>query len=147
MIYREGSKKDLEAVFELIKELAKFENAESKLINKLDQMIEDGFNDEPLYKILIAEKNNNVIAILIYYFKYSTWKGKVFYVEDFIVKEGYRGKGIGKNLLNYAKKIAKKQNCRGISLQVLDWNINAIDFYKKNNFSFDNQWINCHLEI
>ena len=147
MIYREGSKKDLEAVFELIKELAKFENAESKLINKLDQMIEDGFNDEPLYKILIAEKNNNVIATLIYYFKYSTWKGKVFYVEDFIVKEGYRGKGIGKNLLNYAKKIAKKQNCRGISLQVLDWNINAIDFYKKNNFSFDNQWINCHLEI
>ena len=147
MIYREGSKKDLEAVFELIKELAKFENAESKLTNKLDQMIEDGFNDEPLYKILIAEKNNNVIAILIYYFKYSTWKGKVFYVEDFIVKEGYRGKGIGKNLLNYAKKIAKKQNCRGISLQVLDWNINAIDFYKKNNFSLDNQWINCHLEI
>ena len=147
MIYREGFKKDLEAVFELIKELAKFENAESKLINKLDQMIEDGFNDEPLYKILIAEKNNNVIATLIYYFKYSTWKGKIFHVEDFIVKEGYRGKGIGKNLLNYAKKIAKKQNCRGISLQVLDWNINAIDFYKKNNFSFDNQWINCHLEI
>ena len=147
MIYREGSKKDLEAVFELIKELAKFENAESKLINKLDQMIVDGFNDEPLYKILIAEKNNNVIATLIYYFKYSTWKGKIFYVEDFIVKEGYRGKGIGKNLLNYAKKIAKKQNCRGISLQVLDWNINAIDFYKKNNFSFDNQWINCHLDI
>ena len=147
MIYREGSKKDLEAVFELIKELAKFENAESKLINKLDQMIEDGFNDKPVYKILIAEKNNNVIATLIYYFKYSTWKGKIFYVEDFIVKDGYRRKGIGENLLNHAKKIAKKQNCKGISLQVLDWNIKAIDFYKKNNFSFDSEWINCHLEI
>ena len=147
MIYREGSKKDLKAVFELIKELAKFENAEAKLINNLDQMVEDGFNDEPNYKILIAEKNNSVIATLIYYFKYSTWKGKIFYVEDFIVKEGFRRKGIGENLLNYAKKIAKKQNCKGISLQVLDWNIKAIDFYRKNNFSFDNEWINCHLEI
>ena len=147
MIYREGTKKDLKGVFELVKELAKYEKAESKLINNLDQMTEDGFEQEPIYKILIAEKNKNIIAILIYYFRYSTWKGKIFYVEDFIVKTGFRRKGIGGNLLKYAKQIAKEQNCKGICLQVLDWNIKAKDFYKKNNFVFDNEWINCNLEI
>lgn len=147
MICREGSEKDIKAVFELIKELANYEKAELKLTNDLDQMICDGFREDPIYKILIAEKNNNVIGTIIYYFRYSTWKGKIFYVEDFIVKKGYRRKGIGQNLLNYARKIAYKNKCKGISLQVLNWNTNAKDFYEKNSFTFDDEWINCYLKI
>ena len=147
MILRKGFKKDLKAVYKLIEELAKYEKAESKLINTYDQMINDGFNEYPLFKILIAEQKDYIIGILIYYFRYSTWKGKILYIEDFIVKKEFRKKGVGGKLLNYSKEIAKEENCKGISLQALDWNINAKKFYKKNNFTVDNEWINCHLDI
>ena len=147
MIIRKGIKEDIPQVLDLVKELAEYENALEKVSNTVERMVKDGFGNNPVYNLFVAENNNQVTGIAITFFRYSTWKGKVLYLEDLVIKHQDRRKGIGKKLFEEVIKFAKKENCVGLSLQVLDWNESAINFYKKYNVDFDDEWINCYLEF
>tara|TARA_B100000965_G_C19311452_1_gene634749 strand:- start:253 stop:705 length:453 start_codon:yes stop_codon:yes gene_type:complete len=147
MIIRKGVKKDIPQVLNLIKELAEFENALNEVSNTVERLEEDGFGDNPVYNLFVAESENKIIGIAITFFRYSTWKGKNLYIEDLIVNEKFRRKGIGIKIFEEIKKYAKESSCIGISLQVLDWNKIGINFYKKLNMTFDNEWVNCYLEL
>ena len=147
MIIRKGVKKDIPQVLNLIKELAEFENALNEVSNTVEKLEEDGFGDNPVYNLFVAESENKIIGIAITFFRYSTWKGKNLYIEDLIVNEKFRRKGIGIKIFEEIKKYAKESSCIGISLQVLDWNKIGINFYKKLNMTFDNEWVNCYLEL
>ena len=147
MIIRKGIKEDIPQVLDLVKELAEYENALDKVSNTVERMVKDGFGNNPVYNLFVAENNNQVTGIAITFFRYSTWKGKVLYLEDLVIKHQDRRKGIGKKLFEEVIKFAKKENCVGLSLQVLDWNESAINFYKKYNVDFDDEWINCYLEF
>lgn len=148
MIIREGKKEDLPQVLALIKELALYENALEQVENSVSQMEEDGFGDNPIYGLFVAEKDNFLVGISIYYFRYSTWKGKRLYLEDIVVTEKERGTGIGKQLFDRIMQKAKESNCSGMMWQVLDWNDPAINFYKKYyNADFDKEWINCSINF
>jgi len=91
--------------------------------------------------------STNVIAFALYYIRYSTWKGQVMYLEDIIVTESMRGKGIGKMLMDRLIEEAKEKGFRRITWQVLDWNEPAINFYKKFNASFDGEWVNVRIDL
>ena len=147
MIIRKGIKEDIPQVLDLVKELAEYENALDKVSNNVERMVKDGFGNNPVYNLFVAENNNQVTGIAITFFRYSTWKGKVLYLEDLVIKNQDRRKGIGKKLFEGVIEFAKKENCVGLSLQVLDWNESAINFYKKYNVDFDDEWINCYLEF
>ena len=147
MIIRKGIKEDIPQALDLVKELAEYENALDKVSNTVDRMVKDGFGNNPVYNLFVAENNNQVTGIAITFFRYSTWKGKVLYLEDLVIKNQDRRKGIGKKLFEEVIKFAKKENCVGLSLQVLDWNESAINFYKKYNVDFDDEWINCYLKL
>ena len=147
MIIRKGIKEDIPQALDLVKELAEYENALDKVSNTVERMVKDGFGNNPIYDLFVAENNNQVIGIAITFFRYSTWKGKVLYLEDLVIKNQDRRKGIGKKLFDGVIEFAKKENCVGLSLQVLDWNESAINFYKKYNVDFDDEWINCYLEF
>ena len=147
MIIRKGIKEDIPQVLDLVKELAEYENALEKVSNSVEIMVKDGFGNNPVYDLFVAENNSQVIGIAITFFRYSTWKGKVLYLEDLVVKNQDRRKGIGKKLCEEVIEFAKKENCVGLSLQVLDWNESAINFYKKYNVDFDDEWINCYLDF
>ena len=147
MIIRKGIKEDIPQVLDLVKELEEYENALEKLSNTVEKMVKDGFGNNPVYDLFVAENNSQVIGIAITFFRYSTWKGKVLYLEDLVVKNQDRRKGIGKKLFEEVIEFAKKENCVGLSLQVLDWNESAINFYKKYNVDFDDEWINCYLDF
>ena len=147
MIIRKGIKEDIPQVLDLVKELAEYENALEKVSNTVEIMVKDGFGNNPVYDLFVAENNSQVIGIAITFFRYSTWKGKVLYLEDLVIKNQDRRKGIGKKLFEGVIEFAKKENCVGLSLQVLDWNESAINFYKKYNVDFDDEWINCYLEF
>jgi GNAT superfamily N-acetyltransferase len=82
----------------------------------------------------------------VYYYRYSTWKGKRLYLEDIIVTEAERGKGIGKALFNRTLEHTLESGCTGMMWQVLDWNEPAINFYKKYGAKFDASWVNCTIE-
>ena len=122
MIIRKGIKEDIPQVLDLVKELAEYENALEKVSNTVEIMVKDGFGNNPVYDLFVAENNSQVIGIAITFFRYSTWKGKVLYLEDLVVKNQDRRKGIGKKLFEEVIEFAKKENCVGLSLQVLDWN-------------------------
>ena len=147
MIIRKGVKKDIPQVLDLIKELAEFENAPDQVTNTIERLENDGFGNQPVYNLFVAESENKIIGMAITYFRYSTWKGKNLYIEDLIINEKFRREGIGLKVFEELKKFAKNTSCVGISLQVLDWNKIGINFYKKHNMKFDKEWINCNLNL
>ncbi len=144
---RKGKKEDLPRVLELIKELALYEKAPEQVTNTLQMMEEDGFGKKPIYGFIVAEKDGVIEGMSLYYYRYSTWKGKRLWLEDLIVTESQRGLGTGKRLFDRTIEIAKEEKCNGMVWQVLDWNEPAINFYKKYNADFDPEWINCSIDF
>ena len=144
---REGKKEDLPRVLDLIRELAEFEKAPDQVEMTLEQLEKDGFGKRQLYGLLVAENGRGIIGISLYYFRYSTWKGKRLYLEDIIVTASERGNGAGKMLFDSTVQKAREENCSGMAWQVLDWNKEAITFYEKQGATFDGEWINCALDL
>ena len=145
IIIRKGVREDLPGVFNLIIELAEYEKGLHEVENTLEDMIEDGFGEQPVYGFIVAVLERKIIGLSLYYMRYSTWKGKLLYLEDLIVTEKYRKNGIGKKLFNATVKEALKTRCKGLQWQVLNWNKSAISFYKNLGASFDSEWVNCRL--
>ena len=110
-------------------------------------MKKDGFGPNPLFSCIVAESESDIIGFALYYYRYSTWKGQVLYLEDLYVKEEKRNLGIGQQLFDSVIKAAKNTNCQRISWQVLEWNVGAIKFYNKYEAGFDKQWWNGYLEV
>jgi len=144
---RQGNKGDVAATLELIKELALFEKAPEQVITNVQQMIEDGFGQNPFYKLMVAEVNSEVVGIAVYFNKYSTWKGKGIYLDDIVIRENFRGKKIGSQLFEAVVEEARSTGCKQMHWQVLDWNEPAIHFYKKYNAEMDGEWVNCKLHF
>jgi ribosomal protein S18 acetylase RimI-like enzyme len=142
---RPGTISDIPSVFDLVKELAIYERALDQVTNNVDKMGRD--YQENLFDFFVAESGGAIIGIAIYYFRYSTWKGKRLYMEDIIVTEDMRGNGIGKILFDATVAAAKATGCTGMMWQVLDWNTSAVGFYRKYGTNFDNEWINCNLDF
>lgn len=144
---RKGRKEDLPKLLELIKELAIYEKAEDEVVNTVEKMEQDGFGENPIYSFILAEDPSGIIGASIYYYRYSTWKGKRLYLEDLIVTEAKRGVGAGKLLFEETIRIGKQTQCSGMMWQVLDWNEPAINFYKKYQANFEDDWINCSINF
>lgn len=145
MEIRQGNKQDVPGAFALIRELALYEKAPEEVDNTIESMIEDGFGDEPIFGFFVAEANQAIVGLALYYYRYSTWKGKCLYLEDIVVTESHRGRGIGKLLFDRIVTKVKEEKLKGISWQVLEWNEPAISFYKKLNAAMDGEWINCRM--
>ena len=137
---RKGEKKDITSLYKLIKELAIYEKSEHKLIISQDSLFNDCFKEKPSYNFIVGEFNNEIIGIAMYYIRYSSWKGEVLYLEDLIVTEKHRGKGIGFALFSKFIKYSHNLNVKRVQWVVLDWNTSAIDFYKKNGAIILDDW-------
>jgi len=144
---RKATKNDLPQVLNLVKELALYEKAPEEVTITLQNLEEDGFGNQPLYWIIIAENNDQIVGMSFYYIRYSTWKGKCLYLEDLVVKEECRGQKIGELLFEATIKAAKEIGAKLMTWQVLDWNEPAINFYKKFNAELDGEWINGKLRF
>ncbi|NUM50997.1 MAG: GNAT family N-acetyltransferase [Flavobacteriales bacterium] len=142
---RNAQKQDIPLVIELIKELALYEKALEQVSITPEELERDGFCEQPLFWIILAEHKNEIIGMSFYYIRYSTWKGKCLYLEDIIVKEAYRRMGIGKLLFDATIEEAKKIDAALLTWQVLEWNTPAIHFYEKYKASFDPEWLNGRL--
>ncbi len=142
---RVGDKNDLPNILNLIKELAEYEKASAEVEVTIAEMENWGFGPNKLFDFFVAEKNGEIVGLALYYYKYSTWKGKCLFLEDIIVTEKMRGSGIGKLLFNKVVEVAKKEKVRRLEWQVLEWNTPAINFYKKYNATLDPEWLNGKL--
>jgi len=144
---RRAVREDCRQLLNLVYELAVYERAPEQVTVTLEHFEESGFGTNPVWWGFVAKENGVVIGFVLYYIRYSTWKGQRMYLEDFLVTEKARGKGVGKLLFDRLIEEAKEKKFNGIVWQVLDWNEPAINFYKKYNAKMDGEWLNCSIEI
>ena len=152
---RRAVKEDCPRLLELVKELAEYEKAPNEVTVTLEHFTESGFGEKPVWWAFVAcspltSSNRNtesIIGFALYYIRFSTWKGQRMYLEDILVTNEMRGKGIGKLLMDRLIEEAKEKKFSAIVWQVLDWNEPAINFYKKYKSSFDAEWVNCSLNL
>jgi len=144
---RPSTKDDCGRMLELVHELAVFEKAPHEVTVSLEHFIESGFGKQPVWWAYVAEVDGYVVGFALYYIRYSTWKGQKMYLEDLLVTEEWRGKGIGKQLMDALILVAKEQGFQGLTWQVLHWNEPAIRFYEKYKTRFDNEWVNVTLDF
>ena len=142
---RRALRGDCPRLLELIKELATYEKAPDEVTVSLAHFEESGFGTMPVWWAFVAEESEVVVGFALYYIRYSTWKGKRMYLEDIIVTESMRNKGIGGLLFDRLIAEAKERKLNGIVWQVLEWNKPAIAFYKKYHAMFDEEWVNCSI--
>jgi GNAT superfamily N-acetyltransferase len=140
MNIRKGNPKDMEAVLGLIQELAHFEKEPDAVVITAEDLVRDGFGPTPLFSVFVAEVESEVVGIALYYYRYSTWKGKTIHLEDLIVKEKMRGTGLGYALYSEVIKQGKKDKVRRIEWNVLDWNTPAVEFYEKSGAKVLDEW-------
>lgn len=143
MNIRRGKAEDMKAVLGLIQELADFEKEPDAVLITVDDLIRDGFGPNPLFHVFVAEVESDpkeIVGIALYYYRYSTWKGKILHLEDLVVQEKMRGTGLGYALYSEIIKQAKKDQVRRIDWHVLDWNTPAIEFYEKTGAKYLKDW-------
>lgn len=146
---RRAERKDCKRILELVQELAIYEKAPEAVTVSLEHFENSGFGAAPVWWAFVAEdlNTNTIHAFALYYIRFSTWKGQRMYLEDILVTEALRGKGIGQQLFDRLVEEAKEKNFHGITWQVLEWNEPAIKFYKKNAAVLDPEWINCSIDL
>ena len=145
---RKAVKEDCPRLMTLIQELADYEKLPQEVTVSTAHFEESGFGPRPVWWAFVAEADGLVQGFALYYIRYSTWKGQTLYLEDLLITEAIRGKGLGKLLLDRLIEEAREKKFNRVAWQVLDWNEPAINFYKKYfNTNFDPEWINCSINI
>jgi len=139
-LIRNAIENDMSSVLSLIKELAIFEKEPNAVIIDEKYLITEGFKSNPSFKVFVAEMNDNIVGMVLFYPRFSTWKGKSYHLEDLIVKKEKRGLGIGKALYNKFLNYAYSHNVKRVEWAVLDWNTPAIDFYNKSGATVFDDW-------
>jgi len=142
---RVAIKEDCLRLLELVNELALYEKFPQEVTVTLQEFEDAGFGENPVYKAFVAEVDGLIVGFALYYVRYSTWKGCRMYLEDLIVTEALRGRGIGKLLFDRLIIEAKEKGFSGMVWQVLDWNEPAINFYNKYGATLESGWLNASL--
>jgi ribosomal protein S18 acetylase RimI-like enzyme len=155
---RKAIKEDCSAIMKLVQELAEYEKEPHAVTVTMEHFVESGFGEKPVWEAFVAtspqpsplhvEGWGEVIGFALYYIRYSTWKGQRMYLEDLLVTDAMRSKGIGKLLMDKLIEECKAKKYSGLVWQVLDWNEPAINFYKKyEGVKFDGEWVNCSIDF
>lgn len=133
------------AVLELIRELAAFEKEPDAVVVTVEELVRDGFGPNPLFRTFVAEVDGEIIGMALFYYRYSTWKGRTIHLEDLIVKQDRRGTGAGSTLYREVIRFAKQDGVRRVEWVVLNWNTHAIDFYERSGAAILQDWLTVQM--
>ena len=139
-LIRLAVKEDTEDLLRLIKGLAAYEKAHEQVVLKAEDLVRDGFGAEPKFWCYVAERDQRIVGMALFYFRYSTWKGPVVHLEDLMVEKDHRSQGIGSALYQAVLSFAREKKVRRVNWEVLDWNSPAIEFYEKSGAEVLKEW-------
>ncbi|MBE7640845.1 GNAT family N-acetyltransferase [Salegentibacter sp. BLCTC] len=142
---REARREDMPAAFELIKELAAYENAPEEVEIQVEDLEQEGFDDKN-FKCFVAEVNGKIEGMALVYFRFSTWKGRTLHLEDLIVRESMRGTGLGGALYKRVVKYGYDNNVKRVEWVVSEANKNAQEFYKNTGADIKKDWYTVHMD-
>jgi GNAT superfamily N-acetyltransferase len=138
---RDATVNDAPLLAAMIRELAEYEREVHLVVMREEDLVRDGFGPNPKFRALVAEWNGQPAGYALFFGIYSTWEGRAgLFLEDLLVRAEFRSRGIGKALLGYVARIARRENCYGVRWEVLDWNRPAIKFYESLGVVFLDQW-------
>lgn len=141
---RAARAEDLDAVRDLIVELAIYENAPDGVTLTLEELKRDAADG--CFEVTLAEsETDGIVGMALHHPRYSTWKGRTWYLEDLVVTQTWRGRGVGKALFHAVAQRALEMDAQRLEWQVLDWNEPAIGFYKHLDASVEHTWLNGRL--
>lgn len=145
---RNAEKVDMPQVLELIKELAVFEKEPDAVEVSVAELESAGFGSNPQFVCFVAEADGEIVGMALVYFRFSTWKGRTIHLEDLIVKEKMRSKGVGSKLYRRVMEFAREQGVKRVNWEVLEWNEGAIQFYKRTGAQVMHDWrpVAIHIE-
>lgn len=146
MIIRNATVNDVSAILSLINELAVFEKEPDAVEVNAQELLANGFGENPLFQTIVAEINDEIVGMALYYYRFSTWKGKTLHLEDLIVKESFRHLGVGSLLYKGFLEKAYQLGVRRAEWVVLDWNKTAIDFYEKSGARVLKDWQTVQID-
>jgi GNAT superfamily N-acetyltransferase len=146
MTIRKGNENDMPAVLGLIKELAVFEKEPEAVVVTVEDLVRDGFGPSPLFSTFVAEQDDAIIGMALFYYRYSTWKGKTIHLEDLIVTESARGTGAGSALYRAVIEQARAEGLRRVEWAVLDWNTPAVEFYQRSGARILETWRTVQMD-
>ena len=133
------------AVLDLIHELAAFEKEPDAVVVTVEELVRDGFGPNPLFRTFVAEVGDEIIGMALFYYRYSTWKGRTIHLEDLIVKQDRRGTGAGGALYREVIRFAKQDSVRRVEWVVLNWNTHAIEFYERSGAAILQDWLTVQM--
>lgn len=142
---RDARKEDMSEAHRLIQELADFEHEGHEVETTVADLERDGFGTDPAFHCFVAEANGKIMGIALTFWRYSTWKGKALHLEDLIVTEAARGKGLGNALLRAVVNYGYQHGVKRVQWEVLDWNEPAIKFYEQKGAIVLRDWDVVHL--
>lgn len=142
---RTATAEDMNAVHQLITELAVFEKEPDAVAITVEDLQRDGFTSPRKFTVFVAETSEAIVGMALVYERYSTWKGKAIHLEDLIVTQHMRNKGVGKALYTKVLEFAQEQGAQRVAWEVLDWNTSAIDFYEATGAKVLKDWRVVHM--
>lgn len=140
IVIRKAVKEDMPRVRELIVELAVYEKEPDAVEVTLDELEQYGFGEDAIFTCFVAEVEDEIVGIALVYFKFSTWKGRVLYLEDLIVTERMRGKGVGGKLYEKVMQFGHEHGVKRVDWVVINWNKGAIKFYEESGANVLSGW-------
>lgn len=144
---RAAEKTDVPLILQLIRELAEYERLLPMVVITEDDLLRDGWGEEPKFRCVIAEFQGQGVGYALFFYNYSTFRGRPgVYLEDVFVRPEFRGRGIGRALLIHVAGIAVREKCARFEWQVLDWNAPAISFYKSLGAQEMGEWRTMRVE-
>jgi GNAT superfamily N-acetyltransferase len=140
---RKAEMADMEAIHALVRELAEYEKGLHRVTTKADSYKEDFAGKA--FDAFVADVDDEIVGMALFCGMFSTWRGRMLYLEDFVVKESMRGHGIGAILFEAFLGEAKRQEVAMVKWQVLRWNEPGLNFYRKYETVFDDEWVDCKI--
>lgn len=143
---RKAEADDMAQVLRLIKELAIYEKEPDAVEVTVDDLIAYGTGSNTDFTCFVAEREGEILGIALVYYRFSTWKGRTVHLEDLIVREQYRGEGLGMALYTEVIKYTYELGLKRVEWVVLDWNTSAVDFYEASGANVMKEWNTVQMD-